>query len=203
MTFGARSSRVPRVVNMPLSLLLTGTTVILGLLAADWRLIAHVSELSGRAEALRVTARARAAPTLGETVPPIDGVLLDGTTIRTDFNGFQKTVFLAFAADCGACEANWRQWERLIRAIDPVTVRVLFVDIAGTATPDYFRAHGFASPIVIRYMTSTAANAYRFAVVPQSVVVDRGGRVSGVWMGVLTTTTLKAVVAAVQGGSGK
>ena len=196
------SALATAIVKGPRSALVIGilSIAVVALLVTNTFLVVRVGGLKQNAATLMESERSRSEPVIGQAMPIIEGVDAAGQPLRILFGEReQKTLLFVFAAECGACTANWPRWQRIRSAADPTAFRTVFVDVTGSAGADYFSSNGLESKHVLRYFTSKVAHLYRFSATPQLVLLDPGGRVLNVWTGGMTQKELAEVVALVRG----
>jgi hypothetical protein len=78
-------------------------------------------------------------------------------------------------------------------ALDRDTVRTVGVDITATSTAAFLSQHQFADvPVFLRIDPQATLN-YHFSLTPQTILVDRTGKVEKVWSGVLSDSSLAEI----------
>ena len=157
------------------------------LLSVDLMLIRELRSVTARTSrsvALRV----------GAVVPPLAGVANDGKPITVDYRGEKrKTLVLVFSPTCPICTQNWPRWERLASIIDSGQYRLVYVNgsMSSSLTPDYLRAHHVENGLVIAKVDPQTAVDYELNLTPVVELIDRGGKVLNVWLGMPRGRALK------------
>lgn len=102
----------------------------------------------------------------------------------------RKVLVLVFSPTCPYCDQNWPKWQQVISSLDGSSVRPVAVDVTSTTTADFVVKHKLAvMPVLLKVDPSDTVN-YRFQLTPQTILVDRSGKVEKVWTGVLTEAAL-------------
>ncbi|HEX9104760.1 MAG TPA: TlpA disulfide reductase family protein [Polyangia bacterium] len=121
----------------------------------------------------------------GSQAPEVAGPLLAGDRFRLADERGHPVALVFWAPWCGPCRAELpgveRVWQRL--KAPPHTARIIAVDTEGDpATAKEAQAKlGLTMPIVID--DGSAAAAYQVTMIPQTVIVDREGKVAALIRG--------------------
>ena len=108
------------------------------LIRQNQKLRATINELGGAARQPLA-----AELEIGEVVPALELISLDGAARRIGFDGPSDTWLLVFSPSCPACNANMENWEALTERLDPSSSRVFYVSAAPAGqTPPLRRATG-------------------------------------------------------------
>lgn len=157
-------------------------------------LVVEVLYLYQQNRDLRTLQNASRPPALsvGETVDPIAVRTLNGSPETLDPVGAEReTVLLVFTTTCPFCVENQDTWKELYdRHRDTYDVVGLSIDSLD-ATRDYVDRHRLPFPVVVPDDPQAFPRDYRIPGVPQTLVVDREGRVRRTWPGVLAEDTLE------------
>ena len=102
----------------------------------------------------------------------------------------RKVLVLVYSPTCAFCDENWPKWSQLIPALDPTAVRTVAVDVTATTTPVFLSQHQLAGVPFFVQVDPRAVVNYRFHLTPQTILVDREGKVERVWTGVLNDSAL-------------
>jgi len=97
----------------------------------------------------------------------------------------RKVLVLVFSPTCGFCDQNWPKWQQIISALDRSAVRPVAVDVTSTTNAIFVSQHQLAQVPVFAQVDPRATLDYRFHLTPQTILVDRDGKVEKVWTGVL------------------
>src|SRR5487761_1942320 len=101
--------------------------LMIGLLTADYFLLLQVrkADLAARARTMSLALK------VGEAVPPLDGVALDGTPVNIPYAGDKRhTIIFVFSTSCLICAANWPNWKELAEHIDANRYRVVYANLS-------------------------------------------------------------------------
>jgi thiol-disulfide isomerase/thioredoxin len=121
----------------------------------------------------------------GSLAPDIAGPLLAGDRFRLAEERGHPVALVFWAPWCGPCRAEMPGVERVSRALatPPHTTRLIAVDTEGN--PETAKAIvdrlGLTMPIVLD--DGSAAAAYRVAMIPQTILVDRAGHIAALMRG--------------------
>jgi hypothetical protein len=130
-----------------------------------------------------------AAP--GVQVPDLHGLDLSGKPLEVLYGKDpRKVLVFVFSPTCAFCDENWPRWQEIMPALDPEAVRPVAVDITSTSNPLFLAKHQLAGVPVLVQVDPRATLSYRFHLTPQTILVDRTGRVEKVWTGVLNDSAL-------------
>ena len=102
----------------------------------------------------------------------------------------RKVLVLVFSPTCAFCDENWPKWQQVISALDQSAVRPVAVDVTATASTVFVSQHKLAELPVFVKVDPLATVNYRFQLTPQTILVDRSGKVEKVWTGVLNDSAL-------------
>lgn len=128
-----------------------------------------------------------AAPqiTSGTKLQMLSGLALDGRVepVSLPSAGY-KLLIITFSPGCPACEANQEGWMRLAKALEPRSVRVLWVSRDPLeVTQEYCLKHGIPQIDVLVDPPFRTYAQLGLARVPNTVFVGPGGTVEKVWAG--------------------
>jgi thiol-disulfide isomerase/thioredoxin len=158
-----------------------GTCCIL-LLVANIALIRQNQQLKSQ---LSVPAPTFEAPP-GTQVPDLKGFDLAGKSLEVAYGKDpRKVLVLVFSPTCPFCDENWPKWQQIVPALDRDAVRPVAVDVTATTNQIFVSQHQLAGMPVFVKVDPTAVLGYRFHLTPQTILVDREGKVEKVWTGVL------------------
>ena len=160
------------------------------LLVANVALIHQNSELKAR---LTLPPPALEAPA-GTQVPSLRGVDLQGKPVEVLYGqDSRKVLVLVFSPTCPFCDQNWPRWQQMISGLDRSAVRPVAVDVTSTTTAGFISQHLPADLPVFLKVDPGITLDYRMQLTPQTILVDRAGKVEKVWTGVLNDSALADV----------
>jgi len=127
----------------------------------------------------------------GTQMPDLRGFDPDGKPVEVLYGKDpRKVLVLVFSPTCAFCEQNWPKWEQVISSLDRGVVRPVGVDVTSTATAPFLTQHQLtALPVFLKVDPQATVN-YRFQLTPQTILVDRAGKVEKVWTGVLNDSAV-------------
>jgi len=133
-----------------------------------------------------------AAP--GTQVPDLKGYDVDKKALALAYGQDpRKVLVLVFSPTCHFCDENWPRWRQLVPELDPDAVRPIEVDVTSTTTADFASQHQLGDVPVIVQVDPAARIGYRFQLTPQTILVDRHGKVEKVWSGVLNDSAMAEI----------
>lgn len=151
---------------------LVAVVVLLGALnvaytARHWNAISRVT-----------TPRGSEAPDF--TLPTLDG----GRVHLADERG-HPVVLVFWASWCGPCQAELPGVERVAQALasPPHTARIIAISIDEVRDDAVAAARRFGLTMPVAHDDGSAANAYHVMTIPQTVLIDRDGKVARVLRG--------------------
>ena len=172
-------------VNKTLAIIFVSCSVLL--LLANVRLQYKVAQ----GEQLYKAMVAGGQPRAGMAVPPLVGYDLNGKKITLDYGkDHRKTLLLVFSPSCHACDANWPEWQRLIRSSNATDERIILANIATSdpaVTADYITRHHIDSIPALAEVSAESMVAYRLQYTPQTILIGSDGRIEKAYTGVLSS----------------
>lgn len=150
------------------------------------------AQLSGPAPGMEATS--------GAPVPDLRGFDVSGQPLTVAYGQDSRPVLVfVFSPTCAFCEQNWPKWYGIIAAMDREAVRPVAVDVTSTATQDFLVQHQLAGMPVLLKVDPAIVVGYRFQLTPQTILIDRSGKVEKVWSGVLSDSSLAEIKRKVAG----
>lgn len=126
----------------------------------------------------------------GDAMEPMPVQRLDGVETVLDFAASDgETVLLVFTTTCPVCEQNQGVWKDLYSRFDG------HYDIVGIsvgdipATQEYATDHDLPFPIFVPTEPGEFPSTYKISAVPQTILLDRHGKVKQKWSGPLPRTS--------------
>lgn len=116
---------------------------------------------------------------VGTVLPALEGKSPNGAPSRVSFQ--RPTILYVFSPTCIWCEKNLRNVEHL-RNVTHVTYDFVAVSIQSFALKKWLADKKVEWPIVTD-LDPSLARKYGLGSTPQTIVVERGGRVLHVWSG--------------------
>lgn len=127
----------------------------------------------------------------GTQMPDLRGFDPDGKQVEVLYGkDLRKVLVLVFSPTCAFCDQNWPTWEQVISSLDRSVVRPVGVDVSSTAQAPFLSQHHLTGLPVFVKVDPFAMVKYRFQLTPQTILVDRAGKVEKVWTGVLNDSAV-------------
>ena len=101
----------------------------------------------------------------------------------------RKTVIFVLSPSCGPCNLNWPNWRELLRSKE-LSFHPVFVDLSDEITHSYMSSHGIADTDLVTHLRGKSVLAYGLGYTPETIVVDRNGRIERIWSGYLSKVSL-------------
>jgi hypothetical protein len=169
----------------------------------DWLLVAMlaVSVCGNVYFAGRLSASSSQPPqptltAIGDTVPLVDGLRVDGTRAKVDFQDLRPTLIYYFSPTCIWCDKNAAQVKHLIEQVGD---RYKVIAVAATrVTAEEATEKGLKPELVISQVPVSTLKKAHLAVTPMTLLVAPGGEVSGVWSGAFTKSTVSEILGTTQ-----
>lgn len=157
------------------------------LLAANIALIHQNRELKSRLSLAPPSLEAAA----GTQMPDMHGFDVAGKPIEVDYGKDpRKVLVLVFSPTCPYCDVNWPKWQQVISSLDRSAIRPVAVDVTSTASATFISQHSLADlPVLLKVDPGATVN-YRFQLTPQTLLIDRAGKVEKVWTGILNDSAI-------------
>ncbi len=157
------------------------------LLAANIALLRQNRQLKAQLSLPPPTLEAAA----GSQMPDLRGFDPDGKPVEVDYGKDpRKVLVLVFSPMCPFCDQNWPKWEQVISSLDRSVVRPVGVDVTSTVTAPFLSQHQLTGlPVFLKVEPKVTVN-YHFQLTPQTILVDRAGKVEKVWTGVMTDSAV-------------
>ena len=120
---------------------------------------------------------------VGQQVPALEGIDLDGKHVSITFDGStpQPTLFYVLSPSCGWCYRNTENYKTIVKKLAS-THRIVVVSLTSEGLADYARSESYAGT-VISGVSDAARKAYHFSGTPQTIEVDNTGKVVHAWTG--------------------
>jgi hypothetical protein len=154
----------------------------------------------GLAQATGAAVRA-AEPRVGTKLPAIEGLDIGGRLIRVDYgaSNSKTTLLLVYSPTCPFCRDAWPKWTATLGIVNRDALRVFAVDISAPGGPKPTNS-GVAAPNWMTFIRPDPKifGAYRFSIVPRTMVVDATGSLVRVWTGSPSETDLLELRATIQ-----
>ena len=116
----------------------------------------------------------------GEHVPEFSAISPSGSTVDVRF-ATQPTILYVFSPTCGWCARNLANAKALARQAGG-RFQFFAVALDDTDLQHYLAENAIDWPVLTR-LPDQVRTAYRFGATPETVVIDKGGVVSHVWLG--------------------
>ncbi|MGZ4845666.1 MAG: TlpA family protein disulfide reductase [Candidatus Angelobacter sp.] len=127
----------------------------------------------------------------GTQMPDLRGFDVAGKPLELVYGQDQRKVLvLVFSPTCAFCDENWPKWAQAIPSLNREAVRPVAVDVTATANPAFLSQHQIPGMPVFVQVDPRAMLSYRFHLTPQTILLDREGKVERVWTGVLSQSDL-------------
>ena len=124
-------------------------------------------------------------------MPDLKGFDPDGKPVEVGYGKDpRKVLVLVFSPTCPFCDQNWPKWEQVISSLDRSVVRPVGVDVTSTAKAPFLSQHQLTGLPVFEKVDPRVMLNYRFQLTPQTILVDRAGKVEKVWTGVLNDSAV-------------
>jgi thiol-disulfide isomerase/thioredoxin len=116
----------------------------------------------------------------GSLAPDVAGPLLVGDRFRLSAERGHPVALVFWAPWCGPCRAELPGVERVAQALktSPHTARVIAVDTEGDRDNALEAAAKLGLTLPIMLDDGRASSAYQVTMIPQTVIIDRDGRIA-------------------------
>lgn len=145
----------------------------------------------------RVAPRQMATLEVGEQVAPVTVQEVDGAQQTLSFKGSEKeTLLFVFNTTCPACRQNQTNWKALYENVHD-RYNVLGVSLhPEDQTRAYIQEHQLPFRVVMPEDVQSFAGAYKIQAIPQTIHLDRQGKVVEVDVGALSEENLSKLAKA-------
>ena len=127
----------------------------------------------------------------GVQVPNLRGLDTGGKPLEVLYGkDARKVLVFVFSPTCAFCDENWSNWQQIISGLDHQAVRPVAVDVSSTVDPLFLAKHQLADVPVLVQVDPRATLSYHFQLTPQTILVDRTGKVEKVWTGILNDSAV-------------
>ena len=143
-------------------------------------------------QALKQTLSVRSEPAYlapGKTLDSLRGLDLQGQDLWVEAaEASDKTVLLVFRPSCPWCQENMGNWTALLDQTDPERFRFVAVSTRDEGVAEYLDQNPRLAELpVIATPDPDDRLRYRLFDTPQTIVLDRQGRVEKIWVGSMTS----------------
>jgi peroxiredoxin len=124
----------------------------------------------------------------GKTLPPLDGMDLDGRDFVLDYGADRRRALLfIFTPGCEACEQNVDHWKSILKKADGEAFRFIAIStvLDSSITKEFIRRHDLLDLPVIAVTDRASREEYNLSMTPQTILVSSEGRIERVWPGSL------------------
>jgi hypothetical protein len=132
---------------------------------------------------------------LGDAVPTLSGTSVLGGAAEVAYKvGDPKTLLLVFAPSCIQCALNWPAWRKILQNADPSRVRVIGVTLESEGlASEYLAQVGINKAEMVVLPAIKSFISYRLRFTPQTILIDSGGKVEGIWSGSLNPQQISEI----------
>lgn len=132
-------------------------------------------------------------PLVGQRMPRLFGSAPGGETKAVVLGGNgRRTLIFVFSPSCKFCTATLPAWKSL-KVTLPKDVDLLWIDLSGVATRDYFSLAKLPEPNELVRVSSESRDVYSLHVTPMTIVLGKDNVVTGVWLGPLDSERIKEI----------
>ncbi len=131
----------------------------------------------------------------GMALPRLEGHRITGEPVgQADIHGNSESALLfVFGSACPVCARNWPQWHTLMTRL-PRAIKPIGVDLWDTVSPEYLNRVRFPQADTLTRLTGRSLLAYRFHLVPQTILLNRNNQVVFSHIGVLDEEALQYII---------
>lgn len=131
----------------------------------------------------------------GVSLPPLKGIDENGNQASVEYGkGDKHTLLLIFSPTCGVCKDNMGNWHSIIDGNkDKLRIIGVTFNSANPAEAKEFINQYRMSAIDIIDAEAQSVLNYKLKYVPQTILIDRSGRVEMVWTGLLNKQSLEEI----------
>jgi hypothetical protein len=123
----------------------------------------------------------------GEIAAPMKGKDIHGSALELTYGeDRRKTLLLVFSPKCQFCDQNWPIWNSISNTVNRDMVRMAFINIGANISNSYVNEHHLESAFLIATLEPWSREAGKLHSTPQTILLDRNGRVERIWSGVLS-----------------
>jgi hypothetical protein len=140
-------------------------------------------------------------------VHPIAATDLEQEVASIDYpDEAKKTILFIMSPTCPVCDENWPHWEHIVERLDPNRAKAVVLDISKAKTAKLSELHDLHRLPLFTNISAESILEYRLRATPQTIVVraagrrigrQSAGRIDGVWTGLLSSSNVKEILAAV------
>jgi len=131
-------------------------------------------------------------PLIDSFVRRIEGHDLSNRATALDLSTqSQQTLLMVLSPMCRYCADNWPYWHELLRSAPGANV--VFADTSGDVDLGYFQKVGVSPPLQVVKVGLQTKLAYKLNTTPTTILLGPGGRVKGVWIGLLSSDEVSAI----------
>lgn len=177
---------------------LSGSSVVIAILAilcvcllyANSRLITAARLLTAQRDSLE----SGRGPVIGSMMTHLNG--LDLRMASSSSPSRKGTLVLVYAPDCAFCKANTAQWNTLIS--NSPDLRLVLADLSGGREGQGLRGLSPRNGSLSLTLAPEEQLLHNLHVTPTTLLLDRDGKVVGVWSGLLGPNHVRAIENAVE-----
>ena len=123
-------------------------------------------------------------PARGVRINEIDGLSIDGSPIDIQFGkDHRKTMLFVFSTSCGVCTANWPNWEKLSKSVNPTVFRLAYANINSEMSKKYSDRYGLPAADVFAQLDARSRTQLNLQLTPLTIVLGADGTLERYWAG--------------------
>jgi peroxiredoxin len=135
----------------------------------------------------------------GEQVGPITLESINGQEVNLSFNDLRKQILLfIFSTTCPHCQRNLSKWEDISQKL---AQRSKEINVMGVSIDNLDKTKKYCLDNKLNYTTLIADTVferlYKVHAVPQTLLIEGGGKVKNNWSGELTSKEVKELMSTI------
>jgi putative oxidoreductase len=131
----------------------------------------------------------------GEIAKTIDAINMDGCKVKLDYDKNKtKSILYLFSVGCNPCKKNLPNWINITKTLQNKNIIVFGVAMDSVISIKRYAKNNGINFMVYSILEDEFKINYKVFVTPQTILIDKHGKVIKVWQGLLNESSRKEIL---------